>query len=174
MHGQSTTEVNQSCPNTEESPAHTVALEPRWQAKWDQLCNRLNADGYSTFSDAEKVWINTRSLIDFVNNGGTISYFYNSGADNWIDCRLALDALNAPDVRLLVEQVAALFGEKVPGNIEARNAIIESWDADDARNAMLEDVDRKLFGRFDALEAALNMFLVEHGLIDQAGTRKSS
>jgi Domain of unknown function (DUF4375) len=174
MHGQSTTQVNQSSPNIEESPVNTGALEPRWQANWDQLCSRLNADGYPSLSDVEKAWFNTRSLIDFVNNGGAISYFYNSGADNWIDCRRALEALNAIDVRLLVERVAALFGENVPDDVETRNAIIESWDTDHARDAMLEEVDRKLFGRLDALEVALEVFLEKHDLIDQAGTRKSS
>src|SRR6185369_11395560 len=47
---------------------------------WKALCDRRKSLGYSALSDGDRVWLNVRWLIDSVENGGLISYFYNSAA----------------------------------------------------------------------------------------------
>lgn len=68
-------------------------------------------------------------------------------------------------MRTLVESVGALFGEQVPSTGEARNEIMNSWpDGDANRDALLDEVDSKLYDRFDTLETKLETFVREHAL----------
>ena len=61
---------------------------------WQALCEkRYGEPGYLALSDDEKVWLNVRALIDSTNNGGLISFFYNSYADTYQDYLSALDRL---------------------------------------------------------------------------------
>ncbi|HEX5725575.1 MAG TPA: DUF4375 domain-containing protein [Longimicrobiaceae bacterium] len=134
-----------------------------WQPPWDTLCRKWSSAGYDTLTPDEKVWFNTRSLIDSISNGGLISYYYNSGADTLDDCMLALDELGAAEVRAQVERVNALFGARVPEDLNERNAIIDSWD-EDSTEPVLADVDDRLDSMIPALEDALNQFICRTGL----------
>lgn len=51
------------------------------QEMWAELCRRWSEEGYVSLSLPERTWLNARCLIDSVENGGLISWFYNSGAD---------------------------------------------------------------------------------------------
>ena len=51
------------------------------ESGWQSLCLRWERFGNVALSEDEQAWLNLRSLIDSVANGGLISYFYNSGAD---------------------------------------------------------------------------------------------
>lgn len=129
--------------------------DPRWEA----LCDKLARGGYSTLRPAEKVWINIRELIDSVENGGVISYFYNPGADTLRDCIDALTQLGADDIRAQLDRVCALFGDGVPASLEARNGVIDSWKDDGDVDSLLEAVDRDLMPMLPALEAKLDAFV---------------
>ncbi len=141
-------------------------MESFWTAQWHALCEkRYGQSGYSALTNDEKVWLNVRAIIDSTNNGGLISFFYNSYADTLPDSLEALNALGAGDVRLQVERVCTLFGDQVPSNVDARNAIINSWpDGDTKRDALLEKVDDYLYSRFPDLENRLDTFLRKTGL----------
>src|SRR4030095_965914 len=138
---------------------------PDWHPQWQALCDRLARRGYSSLSDNEKIWVNVRALIDSTNNGGFISYFYNSYADTLQDCLRALDALEAHEIRAQVERVCSLFGTRVPPDIDERNEIINSWPDEgtdaETRDTLLEEVDQALFKRFDALEDRLEAVVKE-------------
>ena len=129
--------------------------------QWRVLCAKAYSSlGYSALSDDERVWFNIRALIDSTNNGGLISFFYNSYADTLQDCLRALDKLGADAVRSQVERVCKLFGSQVPLTVSARNEVINSWpDTNPQLSALLNEVDAKLYGYFPDLEASLDAFL---------------
>src|SRR5947207_6063711 len=136
------------------------------QGAWQALCVRWERHGYGALSEDERAWFNLRSLIDFVENGGLISYFYNSGADTLEDCRTALRRLDAHDVLACVERVAGLFGADVPRTVEERNRIIDSWPDGDEHDALLDDVERELMPLVSDLDGKLEAFVSIHGLLD--------
>lgn len=131
--------------------------------RWSDLCDRWGSDGYDSLSRPEKTWLNIRALIDSIENGGVISYFYNSGADTLVDCLEDLRELEADSVRVQVERVAELFPGGVPGEIEARNAVIDSWPDGDIES-LLEEVDDELMPLMSSLEEKLSTFLERNGL----------
>ena len=100
-----------------------MSTDPPWLGRWHELCDKWSRKGYAALTLPERIWFNVRSLIDLAQNGGLISYYYNSGADTLPDCLAALDSLGANDVRRQVERVNALFGGSVPPSQEARNRI---------------------------------------------------
>jgi hypothetical protein len=131
--------------------------------RWHALCHRWKESGYDSLASAEQTWMNVRALIDSIRNGGAISYFYNSGADNLSDCLTDLDRLGADDVKALVEEVCSLFPKPVPRGIEERNAIIDSWP-DHSVDVTLERVDDALMPKMSGLEAKLDAFLLTQKL----------
>lgn len=90
---------------------------------WNRLCDRWSECGYDSLNETEKLWLNVRRLIGAVNNGGLISYFYNSHAEHYDDCVHALNQLMEPEVLNEVQNLGALFGATVPVSIEERNRI---------------------------------------------------
>lgn len=136
-----------------------------WLTNWQELVDKWAEQGYEGLAADEKVWLNLRSLIDSVQNGGVISYFYNSGADHLDDCLVALDLLGAGDVRMEVERVSALFPEGVPNTVEERNEVIDSWDQEDPQiDDLLEEVDSQLMPMMTDLETRLERFIRKAGL----------
>lgn len=131
--------------------------------RWSELCDHWEKDGYESLSRPEKTWLNIRTLIDSIENGGAISYFFNSGADTLADFLEDLRTLEAESVRAQVERVAGLFPEGVPGDIEARNAIIAAWP-DEEVEPLLEEVDDELMPLISSLEQRLDEFLERSGL----------
>lgn len=110
--------------------------------------------------------MNVRGLIDSTQNGGLISYYYNSGADTLPDCLEALDSLGACDIRSQVERVNALFGDSVPRSLDGRNKIIDAWPDDDQLiDTILTEVDETLMPLMEALEVRLENFLRRSGLV---------
>jgi hypothetical protein len=127
--------------------------------RWEELWKRIRSGGHESLNEWEKDWINLRSLIDSINNGGMISYFYNPSGDQLAECLVALDRLNAYDLKSQVLKICELFPTGVPDSISERNDVIRSWDddvddmlaeIDDSTAPLLEDLETKL----DALVAA--------------------
>jgi len=141
-------------------------MDQRMLSRWHEVCERWQGGvGYRSLSEGERVWLNTRALIDSIENGGLISYFYNSYADTLSDCLDALDQLGAHDVAHQVRRVCALFHGGVPDSIKSRNDIINLWpDYNPQINATLEDVDDCLMPLMPDLERRLTNFLHDAGL----------
>jgi hypothetical protein len=139
----------------------TLDLDREWQG----LCGRLDDVGYAALSDDERTWLNVRWLIDSIENGGLISYFYNSGADTFLDCRATLDRLGAQTVIAHVDRVAGLFGPEVPLTLEKRNAVIDSWPNDGVRDRILEEVDKQVMPLMHELDDKLKAFLAQTRLV---------
>lgn len=121
------------------------------QKAWVALCDKVDRKGYEHLSSDERIWFNVRILIDAVDNGGLISFYYNSGAD-YLDGLMAdLKTIGAQDIVELLEQINALFpGQKPSRDIDKRNQVIDSWH-DGENNNLLEQLDKKFY----ALEAEL-------------------
>ncbi len=137
-----------------------------YQDQWESLASRA-ADRYDTLAAGEKVWYNVQVLIQSIENGGLVSYYYNSYAERLDDCMASLDALDARKMKKLMLHMNALFPGGVPKDITKRNDIINSWPEDD------EDFDEKMDALEDeALEEAghLEVLLVEY--IEQKGLVK--
>jgi hypothetical protein len=127
---------------------------------WQDLCSRWENEGYESLSRNEKTWLNIRGLIDSIENGGLISYFYNSGADTLSDCLADLKALEATEVLAQIERVCDLFAGGVPTDLEARNEVINSWpDGDDAIETLLQEVDEAIMPLMKDLECVLHEHL---------------
>jgi hypothetical protein len=133
--------------------------------QWTRVCDKFANGGFESLSHSEQIWVSIRELIDSIENGGLVSYFYNSGADRLETCLSSLDELDASSVRQLLLRECALFGQKVPSTVEARNASIESWDSriDDE----LEEIDESIMPLTDELENKLHRYLVEQNCISQ-------
>lgn len=52
-----------------------------WEKHWQELVNKYSATGYDSLTSDERTWFNIQCLIDAIDNGGIISFYYNSGAD---------------------------------------------------------------------------------------------
>ena len=142
-------------------------MNERTLHKWFALCDKAEDLGYPNLTPTEQVWMDIRSLIDSTNNGGIISYFYNSGADRLNECLAALDLLDATTVRAQLERIIALFPDGVPDTVIGRNEVIDSWDDnDESINSLLEEVDNVMFSQIEQLEEKLNQFLIEQGLLE--------
>jgi len=127
---------------------------------WRDLWAEIERHGYGGLTRHQLLWVDTRAVIDATNNGGIISYFYNSNASRYYDCLSALDQLGATTVRQLLEEAGSLFGERVSPDQEVRNAIINAWDGG-RYSAALDRLDHQLYVEFPALEERLCEFLEE-------------
>lgn len=102
-----------------------------WQESWQILFEKLDAQGYESFTPDERIWYNVRGVIDSVGNGGIISIYYNHGADNLEDTMEDLNKLNASNIVELIIKVNKLFPNGKPSrDIDERNEVIDSWDGE--------------------------------------------
>jgi len=137
------------------------------EAKWHDVCDRWGRLGYAALTPSERTWLNIRCLIDSIQNGGLISYFYNSGADTLGDCLADLETLGATGVATEVNRVCVLFPEGVPSTLKGRNEIIDSWPEEVGESEideLLEHVDNTLVPLMAELEAQLSAYLQRSGL----------
>lgn len=100
-----------------------------WEQRWNQLFDKYEEKGYLSFSLDERIWFNVRGLIDAIENGGIISFYYNYGADYLDDTLEDLKKIDAIEVVHLLQKVNELFPNgNPPKDIDERNEVIDSWD----------------------------------------------
>ena len=129
-------------------------MEERFVSNWEGLCETYESQGYGALSQSERLWFNVRALIDSIQNGGMISYFYNSAADHLGDCLAALRQLRASNVQPQVLRMCSLFPDGVPATVDGRNNVINNWneeriegtldEIDEATEPWLADLERRL------------------------------
>ena len=129
---------------------------------WRQLCDKWINDGYESLSEPEEVWLNTRSLIDSVNNGGLVSFFYNSNAELYDETVYALGEIGGFEVQELLESYGKQFGEEVPYDIDERNEIINSWKDDGPAAQVREKIEKEILAMMDPLDEQLTSYLKQH------------
>jgi hypothetical protein len=140
----------------------SMRLDPLRQ-DWHRLCDRWSQSGYESLNDTEKLWLNIQGLIDSINNGGLISYFYNSYAERYADCVAALEHLKEFEILRQVQRLGTLFGSPVPTSIERRNEIINAWPDYGYEHDVCEATDEVLMPLMKPLDQKLAQYLMERG-----------
>ena len=126
---------------------------------WIKVVDKGSQGGYQSLSPAEKVWFNVQSLIQAIDDGGLVSFFYNSGADHRDDTKQALKTLGATNLVSALNKISDLFPSGVPQSVEARNQIIDSWSDDESIDELLESLDGDASEEIDQLEKRLVAFI---------------
>lgn len=126
-----------------------------WMPHWKNLINKVDEIGYEKLSENERLWFNIRDLIDSADNGGLISFYYNSGADHLDETIEDLAKLNASEVIEILSKINKLFpNAKPPKDIDARNETISSWE-DEVIDDLLEDLDNEFYELEEDLESRI-------------------
>lgn len=114
---------------------------------------------YADLSSSERVYFTVSPLVFSIQNGGLISYYYNSYADHLLHCMESLEALGAAEALRLVEEMNSMFGASVPRDREARNAAIEAWDGNPRAVKLLKKIDAREQKIADWLGKALDAYV---------------
>lgn len=129
--------------------------------EWELTINKWSKIGFEALSETEKTWLSLRSLIDSYDNGGLISYYYNSGADDLNYCIKALKKFSESDILSAIERINDLFpNSKVPSDIDDRNDVIDSWPDDDSIDNLLREIDDNLIKSMERLQQKLNNYII--------------
>ncbi|MBW8330861.1 MAG: DMP19 family protein [Prolixibacteraceae bacterium] len=122
---------------------------------------------YDSLTPSERIWFNTRVLIDSTNDGGLISYYYNSGAENVYDAIEDIKSLGFDSIANLIKKYNEILfkGNIVPKDFEKRNKFIEKLD--EQTDNSLQDIESDLTDLVDDLEKQLERFLKKEKLIDE-------
>jgi len=144
-----------------------------FQEQWDKIVNKANVNynetsNYNSLTKEEKVWFNIQLLINAVNNGGVISFFYNYEANHYLETIESLKELKQEKVIELLEKIAIIFPEGiVPKDIDERNRIIESLsdEEDEKYDKMFENIDNDFFEIENKLEHDLINYLKINNLV---------
>jgi hypothetical protein len=131
---------------------------------WHAVVEKETRHGFDSLWEVEKTWFCARLVIDAVENGGLISFYYNRNADYLKPCLEALARLRATEVIDAIQEVNKLFADgNVPADIEARNDIIDNWPEDVERDKRLDEIDAKLMPLMSELDTVLDRFLSDNG-----------
>lgn len=129
-----------------------------WKDHWKKLFEKLDVEGYKSFTPDERIWYNVRGVVDSIGNGGIISFYYNHGADTLDDTIEDLHKLNASNVVELFKKINKFFPNGKPSaNIDERNDVINSLNEKMEFVELLETLD----DIFCELENELEHELVE-------------
>jgi hypothetical protein len=120
---------------------------------------------FGSLSEPELAYFTVQGLVASIQNGGLISYYYNSYADHLQPCMRALERIGARDMLDLVQEMNRLFGERVPSDQEARNAIIDLWGDDPRIDAKLDAMSENEQELAEATDVLLEDYLRQNGLV---------
>ena len=133
-----------------------------WKDRWEELIIKYTLKGYESFDSDERIWFNIRSLIDAVDNGGIISFYYNYGADYMDETLEDLGKIGAREVMQILEKVNRLFPNGKPSkDIDERNEVIDTFEEDDSLKALFESLDEEFYALEEELEAKLDTIVIK-------------
>ena len=136
-----------------------------FQEQWEKLVNKTN-ENLNSLSKEERVWFTVQVLIDVVDNGGMISFFYNYGADYYKETIEDLRILNQKKIIKLLEKIGKVcFKNNIPKDIEKRNEIINSFPDDGKLNKKLERIDNEFYKLENKLEEDLVNYICINKLV---------
>ncbi len=132
-------------------------------SEWCKIVNKASSD-YDSLTKNERIWFNIRILIDSINDGGLISYYYNSGANYVYETIEDLKTLEMIDIVNIIEKHnEILFGkETVPNDLTIRNKYIEKIT--DSSNDKLNNLELDIMNRIDSIEERLDEFIKNNRL----------
>lgn len=128
---------------------------------WEMLVDKFSDSGYQSLDSDERIWFNIRVLIDSVDDGGLMSFYYNSGADHLDETIEDLRKLGEDKVIDLLSQINQLFpGGRPSRDIHERNEAIGDFD-DDELGELLEQLDEDFYSLEKELEAKLDPIVIK-------------
>lgn len=127
--------------------------------KWRELVTRVERHGREEATPNELIWFDLQILIQAINNGGLISYYYNSGADDLPTCLASLYKLELNECASLLLKVNKLFPHGVPKAVEGRNKVIKSWPDDNSIDQYLDSIEMQASVEVTTVEKRLLSFL---------------
>ncbi|MBN1184651.1 MAG: DUF4375 domain-containing protein [Bacteroidales bacterium] len=135
-----------------------------YQDKWTIVALK-GVEQYNLLTPSERIWYNIRGIIDSTNNGGLISYYYNSGAENVYDAIEDLENLGFDNISLIIKKYNQILfnGDIVPKNLNERNNFVNSLS--EQRDELLQDLEFELTKQIDDLENKLTSFLEKEKMI---------
>lgn len=123
---------------------------------WD----KLESEGWSGLTEPQRHVLAVRRLIDEVNNGGFLQYFFNNSGDHWRDAAAGLEAIGATGDRQLLDQVLAFFKENSPSeNRDSRHHQIAAIAKQDDRP--FDKIEKQFYKDTDSREVLLNEYILK-------------
>lgn len=133
-----------------------------WKDRWEELISKYTLKGYESFDSNERIWFNIRSLIETVDNGGVISFYYNYGADYMDETLEDLGKIGDREVIQILERVNQLFPNGKPSkDIDERNEVIDTFEEDDSLEELFESLDEEFYSLEEELEAKLDTIVIK-------------
>ena len=136
----------------------TIKPEISVDSKWANLVDKAMKN-YKSLTKNERIWFNQRVLIDSFNDGGLISYYYNSGAENVYETIEDLQILGLEKLVTIIKKYnETLFHDKkVPKDINERNEFVSKLD--EKTDSILQDLESDFQDQLETLEKRLETFI---------------
>jgi len=136
----------------------TIKPEISVDSKWANLVDKAMKN-YKSLTKNERIWFNLRVLIDSFNDGGLISYYYNSGAENVYETIEDLQILGLEKLVTIIKKYnETLFHDKkVPKDINERNEFVSKLD--EKTDSILQDLESDFQDQLETLEKRLETFI---------------
>jgi hypothetical protein len=124
-----------------------------FQEEWCQIVDK-GLQNYLLLTPDERIWYNIQILIFSAENGGLVSFYYNSGADYVEETIEDLLKLGLIDAAKFIEGFNKLFPYGKPSkNLEDRCKVIENWTEE--QNNLSNSIENKFFEEINKIENAL-------------------
>lgn len=134
-----------------------------FQDKWTKIVDK-GQDDFDLLTPDERIWFNVETLIGQADNGGLISFYYNSYAERVNETIADLEKLGAADIADFLKQINALFPNGQPSSdIDERNDVISSWP-DGKYTPLFDSLDDKFYEKRKELEQKLIQHIQTAGL----------
>jgi len=136
-----------------------------FQEQWDKIVDKAQKD-YNSLSKAERVWFNIQLLMAAVENGGMISFFYNSQGEYYYETIEDLEILKHKKIIKLLEKMSEIFPNKiVPKDWDERNEVIDNMPDDEIFEEKIDKIDDEYFKLEKKLEEDLIEFIKINGMV---------
>jgi hypothetical protein len=131
---------------------------------WASIVNKAISNYYSLDS-SERIWFNCQVIIDSTQNGGLISYYYNSGAENVYDAIDDIKSLGFENIAGIIQKYNLILfkGLEVPTDIYKRNEFINSLD--ESTDESLQSLETELAKLLQDFKMGLLTFLRKEKMI---------
>lgn len=129
-----------------------------WEKRWKELYEKLEEDGYKKLTPDERLWFNSRSVIDAINSGGIGSYYVNRWFENMDDTLEDLEKIKGHNVIHMLKQVNELLpnGALLKGADELCEIIADLGEESDDFAELLEEINEKFEDIEEEIEEKLD------------------
>ena len=140
-----------------EARAIAVGMDKPWEAAWAHF----DSAGWDGLTTAQQHALAVRMLVDEVNNGGFLQYFFNSSGDYWNAALRGLDAIGARSDEALFKQALQVFGTEEP----SADRRIRNQQIAKAANRLehpFDEIESTFYEDKEDREVLLLLYMIEH------------